>query len=214
MEQDTLQDTQDPAVAVVDIDADENGIDAELVRIYEVGYHIAPTVEEENIDQVVAGIRSEIENRGGSLITEGAPQAITLSYPMYVNKGGSYEEYTRAYFGWIKFEAAGESAVALRVYMDANENILRSLTFKTVREETRASVKPASLREVRRTDTITSTPRKGAERKEEGELSEEALDKSIEELIGGGKEREGKEIQKEASEVPEASEQLEGEDAK
>jgi len=158
---------------------------ADETRVYEVGYHILPSVPEENLEDVVAVVRNTIEKAGGSFITEGAPQSIKLAYTMYVNRGGAHEAYDRAYFGWIKFEAEGNAAVELNEFLKTNEQILRYFIFKTVREETRASVKAPKLREVKRTDTIESTPKRGAETPDKsGEVSEEALDKSIEELIG------------------------------
>ena len=40
-------------------------------RIYELGYHIIPTVKEEDVEKIVGGIRSVIEKAGGSFIAEG-----------------------------------------------------------------------------------------------------------------------------------------------
>jgi ribosomal protein S6 len=160
----------------------ESDVDPQLVRVYETGYHILPTVPEDDVEQVVSAIRSSIESGGGSFISEGAAQSVKLAYSMYVNRGGTHDEYDRAYFGWIKFEAEGKVAVALNQVLDANENILRYIIFKTVREDTRASARPTTLREVKRTDTIKSTPKKGAEKKGTEDVSEKDLDKVLEDL--------------------------------
>jgi len=157
---------------------------ADETRVYEIGYHILPSVPEENLDDVVAVIRNTIEKASGSLITEGAPQSVKLAYTMYVNRGGTHDKYDSAYFGWIKFEAPAEAALSLGAELKENGQILRYLIFKTVKEETRASVRVPKLREVKRTDTIDSTPRRGAPAEEKEEVSEEALDKSIKELVG------------------------------
>ncbi|HEY4478753.1 MAG TPA: hypothetical protein VI981_00095, partial [Candidatus Paceibacterota bacterium] len=76
-------------------------------RIYEIGYHIIPTVKEEDIEKTVGEIRKGIESSAGkaSFIAEGAPSLIKLAYPMSVREGEKYTEYDRGYFGWIKFEA-------------------------------------------------------------------------------------------------------------
>ena len=34
-------------------------------RIYEIGYHIIPTVKEEDVEKIVSGIRGIIESAGG-----------------------------------------------------------------------------------------------------------------------------------------------------
>lgn len=151
------------------------------VRVYEAGYHILPTVKEEEVEKVTAEIRAAIEKAGGSFIAEGTPQMMKLAYPMYINAAGKNTEYDRAYFGWIKFECTGAAAVSIHHMLQGNAAILRSIIFKTVREDTRASARPTILREVKRTDTIASTPKKGAS-EEAGEVSQEALDRSLDEL--------------------------------
>jgi ribosomal protein S6 len=158
----------------------ESANDATL-RIYEAGYLILPTVAEDQVESVVADIRSFIEKAGGSFIAEGAPVSMKLAYTMYVNTSGKQNPYDRAYFGWLKFEVDGATAHALTDMLLKHSSILRSIIFKTVREDTRASARHTVLREVKRTDTIKSDPTKGAA--DAGVVSEEAIDKSIEELI-------------------------------
>ena len=161
----------------------ETAQEEQVARVYEVGYHILSTVVEDQVDGIVADVRSAIEKAGGSLITEGAPQSLKLAYPMTVHEGGKNSHYDRAYFGWIKFEASPEATKNLNELLNENKNILRFIIFKTVREETRASVRPTTLREVKRSDTIKSTPQKGAEKAEnEGEVTEEDLDKAIKDI--------------------------------
>lgn len=154
----------------------------EGVRVYEVGYHIISTVKEDEVEQVVNKIRTAIEEMGGSLIAEGAPQSLALAYPMYVSEGGKNTGFDRTYFGWIKFEGKTDEIHALRDTLRANEQVLRFIIFQTTREETRASVKQSVLREVKRTDTIQSTTRTSSE-KDKGEVSDESINKAIEEMV-------------------------------
>lgn len=160
-------------LAEVDIDTDE-------ARIYEVGYHIIPTVEEADLESIVGGIRAIIERSGGSFIAEGAPENIALSYPISIRENGRHAEYDRAYFGWLKFEAPGTSAVALDAALKTNKEILRHIVFRTVREDTRARIKLGHLREVRRTDTLKPALRRTDE--VVAPVSEAEIDKAIEEL--------------------------------
>lgn len=153
------------------------------LRIYELGYHILPTVKEEEIDRVVSAIRGVIEGAGGTFIAEGAPQSIKLAYPMFVTNEGKRTRYDRAYFGWLKCEVNAEAAQGIEAAMKANKEILRSIMFRTVREDTRAQARPVTLREVKREGTIKSAPKKGAEEGATEEVSEEALDKSLEGII-------------------------------
>ena len=150
------------------------------LRIYEVGYHIVPTVKEEGIEGVVASIRAHIEKAGGTFVSEGAPVLTKLSYAMTVREGDRNVEYDRGYFGWIKFEAPVVITETLNDTLKADTNILRHIIFRTVREETRARMKIPTLREVRRTEVVkpilrhvedTSIP-----------VSEVDLDKALETL--------------------------------
>ncbi|HVU75325.1 MAG TPA: 30S ribosomal protein S6 [Candidatus Paceibacterota bacterium] len=153
--------------------------DGPILRIYEVGYHIIPTVDEGSLEQIVSSIRSKIEQAGGSFIAEGAPAQIKLAYPMEAREGDKRVEHDRAYFGWVKFEAPTTIAKTLESELQADAKILRSIVFQTVREETRAKMKAPTLREVKRTDTIKATPRAA---EEAAPVSEEDLDKALQDI--------------------------------
>jgi len=151
--------------------------DAQSVRIYEIGYLIVPSVKEEDLEKIVGAVRTEIEKAGGSFIAEGAPSMTRLAYAIALRVGDRTEEHDRGYFGWIKFEARIEVAQALDAALKGNASILRSIVFRTVREDTRAKYKAPTLREVKRTDTIKSTPRRVEE--PSVAVSEEELDKAL-----------------------------------
>ncbi len=151
-----------------------------FTRIYEAGYHIIPSVSEEQVEKIVGQIRDAIEKAGGSFIAEGAPALTKLSYAMDAREGDKYVTHDRGYFGWLKFEAPVEAAQALDEMLKRDQTILRSIVFQTVREETRARMKAPTLREVKRSDTIKSTPRR-----EEGAaapVSEVDLDKALQDI--------------------------------
>lgn len=150
-----------------------------VLRIYEAGYQIAPSVKEENVEQVVGSIRSIVEKAGGSFVAEGAPAMGRLAYEIVGREGGKRVAYDRAYFGWLKFESTPAVAVKLADALKVNPAVIRSIVFRTVREDTRAKFKAPTLREVKRTDTIKSAPRREEEFKP---VSEEQLDKALESL--------------------------------
>ena len=161
----------------------ETAEEAVVSRVYEVGYHISPVVKEEDLDKVVSSIRSIIEKNGGSFIAEGAPAMTRLAYEMHVREGEKNIPFDRGYFGWIKFEAIIAAAQALEAALKADKNFLRAIVFRTVREDTRAKYKAPQLREVKRTDTIKAAPRHiPTESREKAPISEEKLDKALEEL--------------------------------
>lgn len=162
-----------------DIAADEG-----VSRIYEIGYHIVPTVKEEDLEKIVGEARSIIEKKGGSFIAEGAPALTRLSYPIKAHRGTGDRRvlYDRGFFGWIKFEANVEIVTLLKDALKANSNFLRILVWKTVREDTRAKMKAPTLREVKRTDTIKAAPRRAPSEKSKAPVSEEDLEKAIQDI--------------------------------
>lgn len=151
-----------------------------VLHVYEAGYHIKPTVKEEDLDKVLGGVRSIIEKAGGSFIAEGAPVLTRLNYLMTVREGEKNVEYDRAYFGWIKFESTADTARALEEALKRSADMVRSLVFRTVREDTRAKFKAPTLREVKRTDTLKTVVRK--EEAAAGPVSEEDLEKAIQDI--------------------------------
>jgi ribosomal protein S6 len=160
--------------------AHETDLMSETSRIYEIGYLIAQSVKDEEVEKVVAEIRKQIETVRGSFIAEGAPSMTRLAYPIDGLEGGKHIDNDRAYFGWLKFEAPSEAAATLEEFLKRNASIIRHIVFRTVREETRAHLKAPQLREVRRTDTIKSTPKRVEE--VSAPVSEAQLDKAIEDI--------------------------------
>lgn len=151
-----------------------------FTRIYEVGYHIVPTVAEDQVEKIVGEMRAIIEKAGGSFIAEGAPALTRLAYEMDARDGEKNIGYERAYFGWLKFEAPIAVAQELDASLLQNQNILRHIVFQTVREETRARMKAPTLREVKRTDTIRTAPRR--EEAAAAPVSEEDLEKALQDI--------------------------------
>lgn len=157
----------------------ETADNAGLSRVYEAGYHVSPLVEEENIEKIVAEIRSVVEKGGGTFIAEGAPVLMKLAFNIEGMAEGKKHQFDRGYFGWLKFESSSEAADTLEEALSKHTAIFRSIVFRTVREETRARLKAPQLREVKRGDTPKAAPRKA---EEAAPVSEVDLDKAIETL--------------------------------
>lgn len=167
--------TEAAAIAKNEADSPES-----VLRVYEAGYHLSPATKEEEVENVVSGIRSVIEKAGGSFIAEGAPALTRLSYPIDGLEGGKRMEYDRAYFGWIKFEASTDLVEKLEAAFKRSADVLRFMVFETVREDTRAKFKAPALREVRRAESIKAPVRQVEEAA--GPVSEEDLDKALQDL--------------------------------
>lgn len=156
--------------------------------VYELGYHLFPTLVEDQVSEGVSNIKSIIEKSGGIFVSEESPKQIDLAYTIVQREGGKRIKFDSAYFGWMKFEIPIQNITATEETFRANKQILRFLLIKTIRESTLA---PKKL--IFNKPTESSTPPPPAptiivkkEEKDKGgtrALSEEELDKTIEELV-------------------------------
>ena len=152
------------------------------LRVYEIGYHVSPSVKEEDVEKTATIVRSAIEKAGGSFIAEGAPTLTKLYYAITALEEGKRVEHDRAYFGWLKFEAPATSAGELESVLRLEKSVMRHILFQTVREDTRARAKIGSLREVRREGGAArpTTPKHTEETA--APVSEEDLDKALKDI--------------------------------
>lgn len=152
-------------------------------RVYEVGFHLVPSLSDSDLALRVDEIRKAIEEKGGVIISEDYPQILDLAYTMRRMSAGSWHKYDTAYFGWIKFEGLPEAALALKQMLEHSDFVVRYLLIKTVRENTMQGRRPVTKR-----DSILATDGDGEEAApakvaEGGEINEEEIDKSIAELV-------------------------------
>ena len=151
---------------------------APKLPVYEVGFHIVPTVDADKVSAMVEKVRKALGD--AEVIAEGFPERRTLAYTIERASQGKREKYSEAYFGWIKFAAPREQAVKLAEALRGMKEILRHLIIETVREDiTQKTVRAVFTSDRLEGQTLrkpTSAPEKT------GEVSEEELNKSIEAL--------------------------------
>ncbi len=152
--------------------------DPELYDVYELGYHILPTVSEGDLPAKLDELRKLISDFEGEFIMEGEPELIDLAYTMIVPRGGHNDKYDKAYFGWIKFRAPKAKLPELQKELKLNQDLLRFILFKTAEEDTRAQIKIHELKEVKNDESIE----KKTDNEAQGELKENELEKSLEEI--------------------------------
>lgn len=146
--------------------------------VYEVGYHLVPTIPEENLAEAVSKVVESINKNGGSIVSEEFPKIRSLSYEVKKRVETKYLAFNKAYFGWIKFETDPPSILQIEKEIKNNENILRFLIIKTVRENTLHTPKiPIFKKEDSQREARVE------ERLEKPKASEEEIDKSIDELL-------------------------------
>jgi len=147
-------------------------------RMYELGYLFVPTIAEDDLSERVNGLRSMIEKAKGGIVSEGAPNLITLAYKMDYVAQNKKRSFDTAFFGWIKFNATGEGVEKLKDELYKASDIIRFLMIKTEEAEPRKAPRTPSASEVIR----SSSAKKKAEKQEEP-ISEKALDEAIKELV-------------------------------
>ncbi|HVS80013.1 MAG TPA: 30S ribosomal protein S6 [Candidatus Paceibacterota bacterium] len=147
-----------------------------VLKVYEVGYHLVPSVPEEQVPAEVGAIKEFIEGQGGLFISDEFPKMRQLAYAIPKVVDGRKQNFEEAYFGWVKFEAPSEAAPAIQKALDSNPHVLRSLLIETVRENTMSVAKPAFKKD----DEKNSA---SGEEKEITKEDEERISKSIDELV-------------------------------
>ena len=147
-------------------------------KIYEIGFHIVPTVPEDGLGARVTAIRDVIEGNGGHVIADEYPKHMELSFPMTKTAANKRALHRSAYFGWIKFEVEPAGAKAIDLAMKKDDFVLRFILVKTVRENTMV---PKKVLQQKRADE--ATPKADEKVEEKPVLSAEELDKTIDELV-------------------------------
>lgn len=153
---------------------------AQEPRLYELGYHIVPTVTGDVVPEEVNKLKDFIEKSGGVISADHMPQQMSLAYSIPAMVGEKRKYFDTALFGWIKFRVVPACALELQKKLKDNKNILRFIIIKTAQEKIMSPKKMTFLKpkETVRPDMIT--PKK---KKSEQVLSEEELEKTIEELV-------------------------------
>lgn len=147
--------------------------------VYEVGFHIVPTVGDEGVAGVVDQIRSALGT--AEIISDSFPQKMRFAYTIERSTAGKREKYDDAYFGFIKFATDREAIPAFEQALRANRNVLRSLLIETVREEIAIAPRRAVFASDRLEGETIQKP--VAVEEKAVEVSQEELDKSIDALV-------------------------------
>lgn len=149
-------------------------------KIYEVGYHLLSSIAEENIPAEVEKIKDVLSKEKAVIISEETPKLRPLAYQIKKSFGGVYKKFDNAYFGFIKFELPeGGDIKNIDDKMKADENVLRYIVIKTVRENTMYSPKISIFKGDSKIKTTTKVPEKVAEKS----ASVEEIDESIEKFV-------------------------------
>ena len=108
--------------------------------VYEVGYHILPTVTEDALAGEVEKVMKVIKGTGAEMIADRAPLHIGLAYAIAKKIGTRNEKFTDAYFGWVAFSISPSAIAGIKTALDENPMILRHLIIKTNKDSVAATL--------------------------------------------------------------------------
>ena len=146
--------------------------------IYEIGYHLVPTLAEDQVAGEAAKIRAMLGD--AEVIKDEAPRKMTLSYVIERPGAGRREKYGEAYFGFIKFAIEKEHINGIEQKLRAMREVLRYLLVETVREDVAPTRRAVFTSDRLEGETLKKPV---AEAEKPAEVSEEELDKSIDALV-------------------------------
>lgn len=151
------------------------------IKVYEIGYHLIPTIAEEKVGGEVETIKSLISKSKGEFISDEFPKLRPLAYMMPTQVSGVRHKFTEAYFGWIKFQIESDKLADIKKALDGNEKILRYLLITTIRENTYLGQKAIPQVKEETSEEVTKAPETVVEG--EAPVSVEEIDKSIDDLV-------------------------------
>lgn len=117
----------------------ENG---DKMTVYEVSYLLLPSLAVEQVPARTSSLKEMIKKAGGELISDEDAILVDLAYPMTKVVSTVRHKVNKGYFGWIKFEmtkdieASTKGIEVVKKNLDADNDVLRYLIIKTVRENT------------------------------------------------------------------------------
>ena len=155
--------------------------------LYELAYHLVPTLDEEGRAAQVDALRKLIEEKGGSLVHEVYPEHFELAYTMERHIAGAIQRFDTSYLGWMNFTIEATEIPEIHDVCEKNESLIRFLLTKTEKEMVGRDVRPVNRKDPEATPG-TPVAAKPAEKtdtpeKKDEKMSEEEVDKAIEELV-------------------------------
>jgi ribosomal protein S6 len=152
---------------------------------YELGYHLVPSLSEDDLALRVGELMQTVAKAGGKILSEGAPQAFTLAYTMKRLRGGRWDKYDTSYFGWMRFEAPTEALESVKDVLEHADYIIRHLILRLDAAALAPAPAPRIPKplEIKEVETEPKLIEKKQTVEEKGEVSEEEIDKQIEDLI-------------------------------
>lgn len=146
-------------------------------RVYEVGYLLVPTLNEEELPTVYGDLKELVSSSNGLVISDEMPKLMDLAYSMSKVDKNIKSKYDTAYFGWTKFEISGDKVLDVKKALQNDPRFLRFLIIKTTRANTIIG-KRFGQKDAKR--KVSKTKQEDGE---EVEINKEEIDKEIDAMI-------------------------------
>jgi ribosomal protein S6 len=181
----------------------------EITRLYELGFHLIPSIADDKLEGEVQQLRQLIEQHGGEITQERFPKQMQLAYAMEHRTQSSTATYETAYFGWIKFQMQPDGVEAVQEELRENTSVLRFIVVKTVPEADgaeedevlEADEEAGEVTDETATDAVPQAAATTATDSEAGDgaattateqqQTDEQLDRQIDELVGDQEQQTG-----------------------
>ncbi|MBV9349818.1 MAG: 30S ribosomal protein S6 [Patescibacteria group bacterium] len=158
--------------------AGEREIDDSRKGVYEIGYHIVPSVTEEAAIKSAKELSDLVKKYGGEIVGDRAPVRIQLAYTIEKRVSGKRSRFNEAYFGWIAFEATAGTIEEIKKNLDADASFLRYLVVVTDKDAVAAALSGA----VADVPVVGDIGKPKREAEVGGEVSEVALNQALESM--------------------------------
>ena len=123
---------------------EENTVDINETKLYELAFNIIPTINDAEVKEVFDGIKDMV-SKIGKVVASSEPAHIPLAYVMEKSIDTKKQKYNTAYFAWLKFDAAPEVIDQLQKDLDLNKAVLRYMVIKSDKESTISSQELAQV---------------------------------------------------------------------
>ena len=105
-------------------------------RVYEISFIFDNKIDESAALGKAEQLKQSIATLGGSFVSEEQPYMRELAYEMIRVQNNINVRFNEGYFGWIKFELDAEKVKELEKGIKLDEEVVRYLIVKTVRDNT------------------------------------------------------------------------------
>ncbi len=114
------------------------------LRVYELGFHLDPELPTEEVKKAYQAMRELIAGKG-TIVAEGEPEKIQLSYTIFRQETAGRRDFDSAYFSWIVYETSAENHSDVLVAANADTRVIRFIDLLTTKDAARHSVEVREL---------------------------------------------------------------------